>query len=364
MPNPRVFFDISIDGELEGRIVMELFADVCPKTVENFRALCTGEKGLGKMTNLPLHYKGCPFHRVIKGFMVQGGDFSNKNGTGGESIYGEKFEDEAGGLELKHNKKGLLSMANAGPNTNGSQFFITTAPASHLDGKHCVFGQVSKGYGVVRGIERIPTTSQDSPEREVIISDCGEIAEGEDDGATGLLQDGDSYPDWPSDLEEKPEHSESTFWTEAVESIKGIGNDFFKKGEYRKAVRKYSKSLRYMDHAWDKGMGDEGINNMQKTRESLLTNSAAARLKLNNYEGAIRDCNFVINQNENNVKALFRRGQAYMGQNSLEQALEDLSKAHRLEPSDAGIKNAYLSLKKKLAERKEKERKAYARMFS
>ncbi|XP_042195697.1 peptidyl-prolyl cis-trans isomerase D-like, partial [Callorhinchus milii] len=114
---------------LVGRLVLELFADVCPKTAENFRALCTGEKGIGPTTGKPLHFKGCPFHRIIKKFMIQGGDFSNQNGTGGESIYGEKFEDES--FHYKHDCEGLLSMANAGPNTNGSQFFITTVPTPH-----------------------------------------------------------------------------------------------------------------------------------------------------------------------------------------------------------------------------------------
>lgn len=170
--NPHVFFDIKQGEESLGRIVMQLYKDVTPKTAENFRALCTGEKGIGKKGK-PLHYKGCTFHRVITDFMIQGGDFTNGDGTGGESIYGEKFADE--NFKMKHENGGLLSMANAGPGTNGSQFFITSRDTPHLDNKHVVFGRVVEGMEIVRKIENVSTVGSDKPEVDVIIADCGEL---------------------------------------------------------------------------------------------------------------------------------------------------------------------------------------------
>ncbi|KAL2630121.1 hypothetical protein R1flu_014807 [Riccia fluitans] len=181
-PNPRVFFDITIDGEPAGRMVMELYADTVPKTAENFRALCTGEKGVGQVTGKPLHFKGTIFHRVIAGFMAQGGDFSKRNGTGGESIYGGKFSDE--NFKHFHDGAGVLSMANAGPNTNGSQFFLTFKSAAHLNGKHVVFGKVIEGLDVLKKIEAQPTGQRNGqkyvPDVPIKIVNCGEIPHGKD----------------------------------------------------------------------------------------------------------------------------------------------------------------------------------------
>lgn len=168
--NPVVFFDVSIGGQEVGRMKIELFADVVPKTAENFRQFCTGEF---RKDGVPIGYKGSTFHRVIKDFMIQGGDFVNGDGTGVASIYRGPFADE--NFKLRHSAPGLLSMANSGPSTNGCQFFITCSKCDWLDGKHVVFGKIIDGLLVMRKIENVPTGPNNKPKLPVVISQCGEM---------------------------------------------------------------------------------------------------------------------------------------------------------------------------------------------
>jgi len=349
MPRPRVFFDVTIGGLPAGRIVFELYDDITPKTAENFRALCTGEKGEGK-SGKPLHYKGSGLHRIIKGFMIQGGDFTAGNGTGGESIYGEKFEDE--NFKELHTKPGLLSMANAGPGTNGSQFFITTVPTPHLNGKHVVFGQVIRGMGIVRKLENIKTGANDKPTLDCVIADCGQLAEGANlDEATPVAADGDAYEEFPED-DSKCKSDED--FKKAADAIKAIGNDYFKKGEHRAARDKYEKALRFLNTA---------SNADDATTIALLGNISMASLKLGEYDVVIEKSNEVIAKDPNNVKALFRRAQALAQSKEYDEAKRDLLLALKTEPANAEIRKEYERIKTLEENEKKKQAKVYRNMF-
>ena len=252
--NPRVFLDIQIGMRKAGRIVLELFADSVPKTAENFRCLCTGERGVGRVSGKALHFKNTTFHRVIKGFMCQGGDFANNNGTGGESIYGGKFEDEEAGLDMRHTSAGLLSMANAGKNTNGSQFFLTFKKAEHLDGKHVVFGKVVEGMKLVHEIEQQATTDQDRPVEPIVITRCGEleririeVEETESDEEVEAAPEAKFVPPQHSDSEEEAGDGRGR-----KRSASDDGDSSSDSSEPRKKRRKKDKKKKEKDRKKDK----------------------------------------------------------------------------------------------------------------
>ncbi|KAJ2919663.1 hypothetical protein MD484_g687, partial [Candolleomyces efflorescens] len=369
---PIVYFDISIGDRPAGRIVFSLYSDLVPKTSENFRALCTGEKGVGN-TGKPLHFKGSKFHRVIKGFMCQGGDFTAGNGTGGESIYGEKFEDEA--FPVKHTKPFLLSMANAGPNTNGSQFFITVSPTPHLDGKHVVFGEVIKGKSIVRAIENNPTASGDVPLEPVEITDCGTLSEDDpslSESAVQEAEDGDPYEDYPED--EDRNINEALICLEIAKAVREVGNRLFKEGKIDAAYQKYLKSIRYLDHHWP--LPEDAFETVRLGYEELfvplLLNSALAAIRVTpkssaNATNAIANTTRALNQftlkDADKAKALYRRALARVQLKDEEQAEQDLVEASKVAPDDKAIAAELGKIKQAQKEHKDREKKAYKRMF-
>jgi len=367
---PRTYFDITHGGRPIGRVVFSLYSDLVPRTAENFRALCTGEKGISSESGKKLHYEGSTFHRIIKNFMIQGGDFTAGNGTGGESIYGEKFEDEA--FPLKHERPMLLSMANAGPNTNGSQFFITVTPTPHLDGKHVIFGEVSKGKSTIRYLERVETRSGDAPVEPVVIAKSGELAEGEDDGVPEVADDGDKYEDYPEDENEDVEHNPEIALRIATE-IKESGAGLFKAGKVASALEKFEKAIRYLDvhPVLPEGTPEDLRKSYQALLVSLLLNSSLCAIRLQpkaDAKLAVKYTTRVLNLStfplspSDKGKALYRRALASEALKDEDSALEDLQAASEVAP-DPAIKDALAKLKKKQQEKKGKEKEKYKKMF-
>jgi len=385
---PRCYFDVTIGGVEAGRILFELFSDITPKTCENFRQLCTGEPGFG--------YKGSIFHRIIDSFMIQGGDFTNHNGTGGKSIYGEKFEDE--NFDMKHDVPGLLSMANAGPGTNGSQFFITTVPTPHLDGKHVVFGKVLKGMSTVKRLEKIEKNGE-KPQRDCKIAMCGELAPGEDDGMAPKDDGtGDKYPIWPDDIPELTIPKR----IEIADDLKAIGNAQFKEKNWLKAGEKYTKALRYLEKfdkespkkekeeafsdsepeeetggCCDKGpscgsseqqksaqtKSDENQKEITKRESLLWLNLSAAWLNQSMKSEAADAAQYAINADSENPKGYFRLAKALGASKDFESALDAIQNGLKLVPEDKALLAEEKNLKKLKKSAVEAEKKKYAKMF-
>ncbi|PLW05103.1 hypothetical protein PCASD_24677, partial [Puccinia coronata f. sp. avenae] len=334
----------------------------------------------------------------IKSFMCQGGDFTEGNGTGGESIYGDKFEDE--NFTLQHSKPFLLSMANAGPNTNGSQFFITTVHTPHLDGKHVVFGRVIAGRSIVRLIEQTPTKpGADQPTESITIFDCG-MATNEIivDGKKQPDQWGDEWEDHPSDDDEKIEYIETCL--KIATRLKEIATKAFKEGQFEVAAKKYTKAVTYLDThtVLPYGCTDQEVETYTSLRVTILLNAGLASIKAaqqpevsapvakKHGRNAMKYCSRVLDMHhsteqplpkskegligcykelsdDERAKALYRRGLGEVIVQETEASLKDLMEAHKLVPTDQAIKKELERVRLQIETQRKKERAAFGKMF-
>lgn len=302
--------------------------------------------------------------------MIQGGDFTAFNGTGGESIYGEKFPDE--NFDLQHDRPFLLSMANSGPGTNGSQFFITTVPTPHLDGKHVVFGEVINGKSVVRKVENV-STQADKPSPDVTIVDCGELTGQAYDDADKQAPDttGDPYEDFPDD--HQGEELSAPVCFKIASELKNFGNTAFKGGDHALGLEKYQKALRYLHEFPEPGENDpkELDGQIKALRFTLHSNSALLANKLGQFRNGQTWASYALDVAEaatskdaDKAKALYRRAVSYSGLREEEEALRDLDEALKLAPSDAAIINEMAKVKKAVKDRDAKEKAAAKKFFS
>lgn len=302
--------------------------------------------------------------------MIQGGDFTAFNGTGGESIYGEKFPDE--NFDLKHDRPFLLSMANSGPGTNGSQFFVTTVETPHLDGRHVVFGEVINGKSLVRKIENMPTQA-DKPTVDVTIANCGEFTGQEYDDADKQIPDttGDPYEDFPEDHQGE-QLSAPLVYKIAVE-LKNYGNTAFKSGNLSLGLDKYQKGLRYLNEYPHPEENDpkELDGQMRALRFALHSNSSLLANKLSQFANGQSWATFALEvadsadaKDADRAKVYYRRAVASSGLKEEDAALKDLEQASRLAPGDAGITNEIAKVKKAIKDGEAKEKAAAKKFFS
>jgi peptidyl-prolyl isomerase D len=300
--------------------------------------------------------------------MIQGGDFTNFNGTGGESIYGEKFDDE--NFNLKHEKPFLLSMANSGPGTNGSQFFITTVPTPHLDSKHVVFGEVINGKNIVRKIENLPAQSDKPQGGDVTIADCGQLEGTAFDSATEKAPDatGDPYEDFPDD---QGQDLKGEDYYKIASDLKDYGNKAFKSGDNEVGIEKYQKGLRYLNEypAANDSDPKDLQGKLDALRFTLHNNSTLLAIRAKRFDEAQKWAGFAIDAMPKDAKATdkakvyYRRAQARVALKDLDSALEDFEQAATLAPEDAAIKNDLNKTKKTLNDSVKKEKAAFKKFF-
>lgn len=387
--NPNIYFDISIDETKVGRIVCELFAEKAPKTVENFYQLCLGDRCVEQ--GKPLTYKDNYFHRVIKNFMIQCGDIlycstsfkkTDNTGKGGCSIYATQeelqnstslcygdFQDENLGT---FEKPFCLAMANMGsPNTNSSQFFITTYPAPHLNGKHSIFGRVIHGKSVVRTIERFKVDSDGFPHSCIRIEGCGKWEKSDNVPLYNASNDtigGDIFEEFPDDNENFDSENFDVAYL-AANSIKESGTLLFKKKDYQNAYFKYKKSLRYVNE-YIPDLDVDKQNNIKFTqlRSKIYLNLSLVLCNLCNYDESIKYATYLLDMegipDVDQAKAYYRRGNCYLAKKRLDEALIDYKSCKEKNPEDKVITEKIEYIEELLEENKQKTRKSISKFFS
>ncbi|QLG71333.1 hypothetical protein HG535_0B03730 [Zygotorulaspora mrakii] len=390
--NPQIYLDISIAGEKIGRIVCELFAEKAPTTVKNFRSLCLEDHCIEE--DKVLTYRGNYFHRIIKNFVVQCGDIihcsgefvkSDDAGKGGCSIFATREEIHNGNnSELQcfgnfldenlgdFNASFYLAMANMGtPDSNSSQFFITTAVSPHLNGKHSIFGRVTHGKSVVRSIEYSKVDSDGFPLECIKIDQCGDwdILKGLPlFNASNDSIGGDTYEEYPDDNEDLDSEDFSAAY-EAANIIKESGTLLYKKKDYKNAYFKYNKSLRYVNEFIpDIEVDAENNRKFTHLKIKLYLNMSLVSLKMKRYDEAIKFSSFLLDMNEvpniDQCKALYRRGEAFVAKKHYENALQDYKSCQEINPDDRAVMDKILSLEKTLEDKKEKTKRNIAKFFS
>lgn len=356
--NPLVYFDIKIGDEKVGRLLIELRADVVPRTAENFRALCTGERGVSPLTGVKLHYKGTRFHRVKSLFMSQGGDISGGNGSGGESIYGKTFEDE--NFNLLH-EDGAVSMANHGKeHTNNSQFFITSGECPHLNGTNVVVGYVIRGIGIIGEMEKY-TTEEGDPTKEITIDDCGQIPIGGDWGINDADGTVDTLPPFPKDWTKFEDDFTISEMLDQLSAIKEAGNHFFKHKQWVGACRRYKKAERYFNFFNNKIRQIEDRTRLEQFQLANSLNLAAALLKEADFENVVFACNTALTIDPTNAKALYRRGQAHNALKNYELAIADLRQALEQIPNDKLVMGELARARASLGDYRAQQRSALSK---
>lgn len=381
-----VYMDIAVAGEPVGRVVFELFEDT-PLTSANFRALCTNSH-TAKDQSVQLHYKECKIHRIVRNFAIQGGDIEYGDGTGGMSIYGDSFDDES--FAHNHSEPFVLSMANAGPNSNKSQFFVTLKGSPHLDGKHVAFGKVVAGKSVLRTLEELDTAPGDVPLLPVTISDCGELARdpkllmpfiGSQDGLTA-----DKYEEHPDDNFNLGKEKGELNFDDPVQSlqvtteIKNYATEAYKMAAeaeseeekqlvLRVALQKYKKALRYVfELSPDPDTAKASYDEFQKVKLALHQNMGLVALLLKQYDAAVNSTTCALEMdiatNRDKAKALSRRSSAYHGLKKMDKAVSDLELAHELLPEDGPIGKSLKALKEEEGKKEQKQKAQYAKFFS